>query len=98
MKKQVYKTNKDGFLEEIFIAYVDEGGNVLDEDKAKLISVDPPQGLFRPRWIGGKWIEGATQEEIDELTKVEPSPPTQAEILEQCLADLEIMLAEILFN
>ena len=98
MKKQVYEIYGNGFLKEIYVAEVSENGKILDADKIHFISIDPPHGLIKPRWTGAKWIEGATQEEIDELTKVEPSPPTQAEILEQRLADLEIMLAEILFN
>lgn len=97
MKKQVYEIDGNGLLKEIYVAEVDENGKILDEDKVDFISIDPPHGLFKPKWNGTEWIEGATQEEIDELTKVEPSPPSQAEILEQRLADLELMLAEILF-
>lgn len=37
----------------------------------------PP--VYKPKWNGVKWIEGATQEEIDEIIKVDPSPPTDTE-------------------
>ena len=53
--------------------------------------------LFKPKWTGkvieddegnqimgdGKWVEGATQEEIDELTKPKPHEPTIEERLEE---------------
>ena len=60
-------------------------------------SRDNSQRLFKPKWSGdiseddegnitvgeGEWVEGATQEEIDELTKPQPHEPTVAERLEQ---------------
>ena len=98
MKKIVYQLTDKGYISETHVANLNIDGTVIDEDKKNFIAIDPSNNLYKPKWIGNKWIEGATQEEIDELTKVEPSPPTQAEILEQRLADLEIMLAEILFN
>lgn len=53
--------------------------------------------LFKPKWTGkviddedgnqimgdGEWVEGATQEEIDELTKPKHHEPTVEERLEQ---------------
>ena len=53
--------------------------------------------LFKPKWTGkviededgnqimgdGEWVEGATPEEIDELTKPQPHEPTVEERLEQ---------------
>ena len=53
--------------------------------------------LFKPKWTGkviedeegnqimgeGEWVEGATQEELDELTKPQPHEPTVEERLEQ---------------
>ena len=61
------------------------------------LEVDPAQGLFKPKWSGeitedeegnvtvgeGEWVEGATQEEIDELTKPQPQEPTIEERLVQ---------------
>ena len=61
------------------------------------LGVEPSQGLYKPKWSGeiskddegnitvveGKWVEGATQEEIDELTKPQPHGPTVGERLEQ---------------
>ena len=53
--------------------------------------------LYKPKWTGkviedevgnqimgeGEWVEGATQEEIDELTKPQPQEPTVEERLAQ---------------
>lgn len=47
------------------------------------LDVIPPQGLFKPKWDQNEWVEGATQEEIDELTKPQPQEPTLEGRLEQ---------------
>ena len=60
------------------------------------LEVEPSQGLHKPKWSGeitkdeegniavseGEWVEGATQEEINELTKAQPQEPTIEERLE----------------
>ena len=61
------------------------------------LKTEPAQGLYKPKWaseiteyeegnitvIDGEWVEGATQEEIDELTKHQTHEPTIEERLEQ---------------
>lgn len=61
------------------------------------LNTEPAQGLLKPKWSGeisedeegsftvgeGEWVEGATQEEIDQLTKPQPKEPTVEERLEQ---------------
>ena len=68
-----------------------------DHDTEISLEVEPAQGLYKPKWSGeitedeegdvtvgeGEWIEGATQEEIDELTKPQPHEPTVEERLAQ---------------
>lgn len=95
MKKQVYEIDGNGLLKEIYVAEVDENGKILDEDKVDFISIDPPHGLFKPKWNGTEWIEGATQEEIDELTKPQPSLPTVDERIEQ-LENMILMMMEVM--
>ena len=55
-----------------------------DEDIEFGLDVEPAQGIHKPKWSGeitedeegnitvgeGEWVEGATQEEIDELIKI----------------------------
>ena len=66
-----------------------------DEDIEYGLNVEPAQGLYKPKWSGeitedeegsitvgdGEWVEGATQEEIDELTKPQPQEPTELDLL-----------------
>ena len=61
------------------------------------LNTEPAQGFYKPKWSGeitedeegnvtvgeGEWLEGATQEEIDELTKPQPQEPTVEERLAQ---------------
>ena len=68
-----------------------------DEDAEYGLNTEPAQGLYKPKWSGeisedeegnitvgeGGWVEGATQEEIDELTKPQPHEPTELEVLQQ---------------
>lgn len=55
----------------------------FDEETEIGLDVIPAQGLYVPKWDGDEWVEGATQEEIDELTKPQPQEPTIEERLEQ---------------
>ena len=69
----------------------------FDEETEIGLNVEPAQGLYKPKWSGeitedeecnqimgeGEWVEGATQEEIEELTKPQPHEPTIEERLEQ---------------
>jgi len=57
---------------------------VLIEENAEIlkdcIEVLCPEGFYKPKWDGEKWIEGLTQSEIDTL-KNTVEKPTQEEIL-----------------
>ena len=55
----------------------------FDQETEIGLGVTPAQGLYKPKWNGEKWVEGATQEEIDELTKPQPHEPTVEERLAQ---------------
>ena len=62
-----------------------------------IIETPLTEPLYKPKWTGGitedeegnqimgegEWVEGATQEEIDELTKPQPHEPTVEERLAQ---------------
>ena len=68
-----------------------------DEDVEFGLDTEPTQGFHKPKWSGeitedeesnitvgeGEWVEGATQEQIDELTKPQPHEPAVEERLEQ---------------
>lgn len=38
-----------------------------DEVDSNIILRECPNGLYKPKWTGEKWIEGATAEEIEKL-------------------------------
>ena len=57
----------------------------LDEEVEIGLYVAPAQGLYKPKWNFNteEWIEGATGEEIKELTKPQPKEIRLEERLEQ---------------
>lgn len=93
MKKQVYEIDGNGLLKEIYVAEVDENGKILDEDKVDFISIDPPHGLFKPKWNGTEWIEGesdqekAEREALERLNDLQPSP----EELDEAKTEIKIL-------
>ena len=83
-----------------------------DEDLEFGLNTEPAQGLYKPKWSGeinedeegnvtvgeGEWVEGATQEEIDELTKPQPHEPTEIDLLQaqvQASSDYVDLLEEV---
>ena len=63
----------------------------FDEETEIGLDVTPAQGLYAPKWDGEKWVEGLTQEEINELTK----PQTQEPTIEERLAQTEELLQTV---
>lgn len=82
MKKHIYTINQQGFIDRTLLGLFDEKGNLISP-LGDFVTTDLPQPLpfYKPRWNGTDWVEGATPEEIEEMTKVDPSPPTQEERL-----------------
>ena len=86
-----------------------------DPETELALTVEPAQGLYKPKWsaeltedeegnitVGeGEWVEGATQEEIDELTKPQPHEPTVEERLaqtEELLQTVTMAFTEYVFT
>lgn len=87
--KLMYEINEYGY----FIG--DRLVKEQDDYPSNYVEHAPPthvKGFYKPKWNGTTWIEGATQEEIDELTKPQPAPPT----VEQRLAELENTILTLL--
>lgn len=70
-----YKIDAEGYIIDNYVV----GGDVTVPDECITVQLPQPLLFYRPKWSGVKWIEGATQEEIDEITKVESMPPTETE-------------------
>ena len=83
-----------------------------DDDLEFGLNTEPSQGLYKPKWSGditeneegnitvgdGEWVEGATQEEIDELTKPHPQEPSEIDLLHaqvQASSDYVDLLEEV---
>lgn len=62
MLKQVYEIDENGYLQKIHVKEFDEQGNCTEELTENIITVDPPQGLYKAKWTG-TWTETMTEEE-----------------------------------
>lgn len=87
--RQVYKINSVGFYEEPVV--------IADEDESVegylFVETPPPEGLYKPKWTGDTWIEGASQEEI-EVIRDTPRPLADQERIIQLETDLGNVLLE----
>lgn len=93
MKRQVYEIDAHGYLKEIYVKEFDEQG-CKEELSDNMITIDPPQGLYRARWTGTEWVEDMSYEEIKALNN-KPKAPTVEERLqateEAILAMMEVL-------
>lgn len=88
MKILAYEVDQYGFIKESYV--VDDKETI--ENTKNLIYENIPNGLYKPKWNGNWWVEGATQAEIDEITKPQLIAPT----LEQRIAGLENTILNLL--
>lgn len=70
-----YKVDNDGYIINNYFI----GGDVPVPDECIIVQLPQPLLFYRSKWNGVKWVEGATQEEIDEITKDESLQPTETE-------------------
>lgn len=61
MFKHVYEINEEGYFVRDVLIREDE------EVPENYIETLLPQGMFSPKWEGGQWVHGITEEEIDKL-------------------------------
>lgn len=71
----------------IYVKLIDENGMFIEDAFVTELSdftieTPCPSGFYRPRWNGEEWVEGLTQQEIDELNN-RPSFPSLEERLQQ---------------
>ena len=84
MKKYITLT-ENGYYKDVFLLTVDEIEKFKLEGGQELIETPKPSGVnafIKPFWDGEKWIEKATQEEIDEHNYKPPQPPSDKERIE----------------
>lgn len=70
-----YKVDSQGYIVDNYVI----GGDIAVPDGFITVQLPQPLLFYRPKWNGAEWIEGATQEEIDEITKGESLQPTETE-------------------
>ena len=83
---QVFKIDEKGFY--TFETYPVEEPNEFEITTP--VNTCQENTFYKPKWNGVKWVEGATQIEIDEINKpalVEP-PVDEMEVLRSQLAEL----------
>lgn len=86
--RKVIKIDSNGyFIEDVIL----ENEEITPEE---CIEIECPQGFYKPRWDGSRWIEGLTQEEIEELKKIGTTP--QEPSLEERLAALEALMMGVI--
>lgn len=79
--RQVFKIDSSGFYIEPVI--------LNDESTpSNCVEVVPPQGLYKLKWNGSSWVEGATQDEINAAK----NPPPIVDETKKQLADLTLTL------
>lgn len=92
MKKIVYQLTPDGFILERHVADINTDGVIIDDDKINFITIDPPNTIYKPRYVGTQWVEGETEAEksVRESNQlIESLKPSPTEISD---AELEIKL------
>lgn len=97
MLKNVYEVDEDGYLLKLYVAHVVDG-MIIDSDKQHCIIEDYPTGLIKQRWDGAKWVEGATDAELEEYQAqltLDSMKPSQEEIND---AELEIKMITLLME
>lgn len=82
---QVYEIDTEGFYIQPVIIPKES------EEESLYISIKPPDGLFKPKWDGEKWVEGLSQKEIDELMNTPNSQSPKEE-----LTNLKLAIAELI--
>lgn len=95
MKRIVYKIDEEGFI-------LWNTGTVIDEDEEipegyylQPLYEEGQSSFYKPRWDGEKWVEGATQEEIDELRQQSRIPTLEERIEALEMFTLEQILKEV---
>lgn len=85
MVSYCYEIDEKGFIINSYLS--DEP---LAPSDCVVVQWPKPQTFYKSRWDGEQWVEGATQEEIDELIKPQPHMPTDTEILGQQMTEREL--------
>lgn len=88
-----YVIDNNGFIIDVVVIDLLDTSN---KTPSNVITIAPPIDviLYKRKWNGKEWIEGATQEEIEEITRVDLIPPTTEERINALEEALLLMMME----
>lgn len=77
MTQYAYEIDDEGFIINNYIV----DGPVEVPEGCITVQLPEPAIYYKNRWDKDNWVEGATQDEIDEMIKPQPRPPSLEEQL-----------------
>lgn len=84
---QIWEIDNIGFFTGKTSIVDDE--NLTEFDVSTPVNTDETNTFYKPKWTGSEWVEGWTQEEIDEYIATLPAPPEVLPSLEERLQSAE---------
>ncbi|MFJ7731176.1 hypothetical protein ACIQXF_04705 [Lysinibacillus sp. NPDC097231] len=81
--------NIEGFIEKVIVV------DSEDSQEDNVITLRPPNGLYKARWFDGAWIEGKTEDEFLEDGFLSALQPSQDEVKK---AEREIEIVNLLID
>lgn len=94
MNKQIYEVNGQGFIIGSYVGRF-ENDTLIEPTDKEYITTDLPQPLlyYKPRWNDTEWVEGATEEEIDEMVEVDiPAELSELDELTNYILEVDFRL------
>lgn len=86
--KQFFRVDENGF----YVAPV-----IAEEKPDDCVEETPPNGLYKPRWNGEAWVEGASEAEIQEI-KNRSFPPSEEDELRKRVELMQRVLDDLLLG
>lgn len=88
MNDEAYEINEHGFIVNNYLI----GGDVEIPARCIYTQLPYPAIFHKNKWSGEEWTEGATPEELAEMTKPKEAPLTDIEVLSRLLTERELEL------
>lgn len=81
-----------------YVRLIDSNGFFIEDafvEELTSLTIETPceGGFYKPKWDGGKWIEGLTQTEIDAIKNV-ATPKTEIEELQDQIIATQMLIVE----
>jgi len=93
MLKQIYEIDTNGYIKKIYAVEFDGQRNPVAPLADNIVTVDPPNGLYRAKWTGTEWVEDKSKEEFEAEELLNDLIPTTEQIKN---AEIEIKILTLL--